>query len=160
MNRIIELKAGLLRVRVRVCTHATRNLLAGDQVDMNARASEKSKLSSPRVSEGAARMLHRSSGVRGCVELLGHLRTEIGLVGGPTALVREGDTFAIDAEKGALDLLVDESRLESRRKAWTSPANPYQSGVLRKYADQVGPARKSAVTYAGGKAEVVCYADI
>ena len=36
----------------------------------------------------------------------------------------------------------------------------YQSGVLRKYADQVGAARKGAVTHAGGKAEVVCYADI
>jgi dihydroxy-acid dehydratase len=32
--------------------------------------------------------------------------------------------------------------------------------VLRKYADQVGPARKGAVTHAGGKAEVICYADI
>jgi len=35
-----------------------------------------------------------------------------------------------------------------------------QSGVLRKNADQVGAARKGAVTHAGGKAEVVCYADI
>jgi hypothetical protein len=35
-----------------------------------------------------------------------------------------------------------------------------QSGMLRKYADQVGPARNGAVTQAGGKAEVVCYADI
>ena len=49
---------------------------------------------------------------------------------------------------------------QSARKAWKAPANPYQSGALRKYADQVGPARKGAVTHAGGKAEVVCYADI
>ncbi len=90
---------------------------------------------------------------------IGHVGPEAA-VGGPIALVRDGDIIAIDAEKGTLDLLVDESELESRRKAWTPPANPYQSGVLRKYADQVGPARQGAVTHAGGKAEVVCYADI
>jgi dihydroxy-acid dehydratase len=55
---------------------------------------------------------------------------------------------------------VSEAELARRRKAWKAPANPYQSGVLRKYADQVGPARKGAVTHPGGKAEVVCYADI
>ena len=90
---------------------------------------------------------------------IGHVGPEAA-VGGPIALVRDGDTIAIDAEKGTLDLLVDTSELESRRKAWTPPANAYQSGVLRKYADQVGPARQGAVTHAGGKAEVVCYADI
>ena len=90
---------------------------------------------------------------------IGHVGPEAA-VGGPIALVRDGDTIAIDAEKGTLDLLVDQSELESRRSAWKAPANPYQSGVLRKYADQVGPARKGAVTHAGGKAEVVCYADI
>ncbi len=47
-----------------------------------------------------------------------------------------------------------------RRRTWKAPPNPYQSGALRKYADQVGPAHKGAVTHAGGKAEVVCYADI
>ena len=47
-----------------------------------------------------------------------------------------------------------------RRKSLEAPPNPYQSGALRKYADQVGPARNGAVTHAGGKAEVVCYADI
>ena len=58
--------------------------------------------------------------------------------------------IAIDAEKGTLDLEVSEAELAKRRKAWKAPANPYQSGVLRKYADQVGPARKGAVTHAGG----------
>lgn len=90
---------------------------------------------------------------------IGHVGPEAA-VGGPIALVRDGDTIAIDAEKGTLDLLVDTAELESRRKAWNAPANAYQSGVLRKYADQVGPARQGAVTHAGGKAEVVCYADI
>ncbi len=81
---------------------------------------------------------------------IGHVGPEAA-VGGPIALIRDGDTIAIDA---------DNAELDSRRKNWRAPANAYQSGVLRKYADQVGPARQGAVTHAGGKAEVVCYADI
>jgi dihydroxy-acid dehydratase len=50
--------------------------------------------------------------------------------------------------------------LEKRRKAWKAPDNPYQTGAIRKFADQVGPARYGAVTHRGGKAEVICYADI
>jgi dihydroxy-acid dehydratase len=90
---------------------------------------------------------------------IGHVGPEAA-EGGPIALVREGDMIAIDAEAGTLDLEVSEAELSQRRKAWKAPSNPYQSGVLRKYADQVGPARKGAVTHAGGRAEVVCYADI
>jgi dihydroxy-acid dehydratase len=98
-----------------------------------------------------------SGGTRGfCI---GHVGPEAA-VGGPIALVRDGDMISIDADAGRLDLEVDAAELERRRKAWRPPANPYQSGVLRKYADQVGPARKGAVTHAGGRAEVVCYADI
>src|SRR5256714_6343819 len=98
-----------------------------------------------------------SGGTRGfCI---GHVGPEAAL-GGPIALLRDGDMISIDAEKGTLDLEVSEAELAKRRKAWKPPANPYQSGVLRKYADQVGAARKGAVTHAGGKAEVVCYADI
>ena len=89
--------------------------------------------------------------------------TAVGEVG-PDLEVRierkDGDTIVIDAEKGTLDLEVSEAELAERRKAWKAPANPYQSGVLRKYADQVGSARKGAVTHAGGSKEVVCYADI
>lgn len=90
---------------------------------------------------------------------IGHVGPEAA-VGGPIALVVDGDIISIDAEKGTLDLEVDAAELERRKKTWKAPANPYQSGALRKYADQVGPARKGAVTHAGGKAEVVCYADI
>ena len=68
--------------------------------------------------------------------------------------------ISIDAEQGRLDLDVSEAELAERRKAWKAPPNGYQSGVLRKYADQVGPARQGAVTHPGGKAEVICYADI
>ena len=98
-----------------------------------------------------------SGGTRGfCI---GHVGPEAA-VGGPIALVRDGDMITIDADKGTLDLEVSAEELAKRKAAWKAPANPYQSGVLRKYADQVGPARKGAVTHAGGKAEVVCYADI
>jgi dihydroxy-acid dehydratase len=90
---------------------------------------------------------------------IGHVGPEAA-VGGPIALVKNGDIIAIDAEAGRLDLEVPEAELEKRRKAWKLPLNPYQSGVLRKYAEQVGPARKGAVTHAGGQAEVTCYADI
>jgi dihydroxy-acid dehydratase len=90
---------------------------------------------------------------------IGHVGPEAA-VGGPIALVRNGDMIAIDAAEGRLDLEVSEAEMAERRKAWKAPPNGYQSGVLRKYADQVGAARKGAVTHAGGKAEVVCYADI
>ena len=90
---------------------------------------------------------------------IGHVGPEAA-VGGPIALVKDGDIISIDADAGTLELEVDESELAVRRQSWTAPANDYQSGVLRKYADQVGPARMGAVTHAGGKAEVVCYADI
>jgi dihydroxy-acid dehydratase len=90
---------------------------------------------------------------------IGHVGPEAA-VGGPIALVRDGDMISIDAIEGRLDLEVSEAELAERRKSWKPPANPYQSGVLRKYAEQVGPARKGAVTHAGGKAEVICYADI
>lgn len=90
---------------------------------------------------------------------IGHVGPEAA-VGGPIALVRDGDIIAIDADTGTLDIEVSEEELEKRRAAWKPPANAYQSGVLRKYAEQVGPARDGAVTHAGANAEVTCYADI
>jgi dihydroxy-acid dehydratase len=90
---------------------------------------------------------------------IGHVGPEAA-IGGPIALVRDGDVIEIDADAGTLDLKVAKAELDKRRKAWKAPANPYRTGALRKYADQVGPALKGAVTHAGGKAEVVCYADI
>jgi len=90
---------------------------------------------------------------------IGHVGPEAA-VGGPIALIKDGDIISIDAAKGKLELDVPKAELEKRRKSWKPPKNNYQSGVLRKYADQVGPARAGAVTHAGGSAEVVCYADI
>jgi dihydroxy-acid dehydratase len=90
---------------------------------------------------------------------VGHVGPEAA-VGGPIGLIENGDIISMDADKGTLDLNVDEATLEKRRKAWKAPENPYQTGAIRKFADQVGPARYGAVTHRGGKAEVVCYADI
>jgi dihydroxy-acid dehydratase len=90
---------------------------------------------------------------------IGHVGPEAA-VGGPIGLVEDSDIIAIDAEQGTLDLEVEAAELERRRADWRAPANPYQSGALKKFADQVGPARYGAVTHPGGKAEIACYADI
>ena len=90
---------------------------------------------------------------------IGHVGPEAA-VGGPIGLIKNGDIIAIDAEAGTIELEVDAKELETRRASWKVPHNAYQSGALKKFADQVGPARYGAVTHPGGKAEVVCYADI
>ncbi|MFN3868666.1 MAG: dihydroxy-acid dehydratase [Hyphomicrobiaceae bacterium] len=90
---------------------------------------------------------------------IGHVGPEAA-VGGPIALIQNGDMITIDAEKGTLDLEVDADELARRKKVWKAPDNPIRTGALRKYAEQVGPARYGAVTHLGGKAEVDCYADI
>jgi dihydroxy-acid dehydratase len=90
---------------------------------------------------------------------VGHVGPEAA-VGGPIALIKDGDIISLDAVEGTIDLEVDAAELERRRATWKAPANMYQSGALRKFADQVGPARYGAVTHAGGKAEIHCYADI
>ena len=90
---------------------------------------------------------------------VGHVGPEAA-AGGPIGLVKDGDIISLDAVNGTIELEVDAAELEKRRKSWKLPPNPYQSGALKKFADQVGPARYGAVTHAGGKAEVICYADI
>ncbi|MBK9079879.1 MAG: dihydroxy-acid dehydratase [Hyphomicrobium sp.] len=90
---------------------------------------------------------------------VGHVGPEAA-VGGPIALIKDGDIIALDAVEGTIELEVDAAELERRRATWKVPPNMYQSGALRKFADQVGPARFGAVTHAGGKAEIHCYADI
>jgi dihydroxy-acid dehydratase len=79
---------------------------------------------------------------------------------GPIALIVEGDVINIDAESGVIDLEVDPKVLEERRKAWKPRLSDYGSGVLWRYARNVGPAYKGAVTHPGAKAETHVYADI
>ena len=68
--------------------------------------------------------------------------------GGPLSLVRNGDRIRIDAEKSALNLLVTKEELKKRK---AKPPLRAVSGVLEKYAAQVGPANLGAVTHSGPK---------
>ena len=90
---------------------------------------------------------------------IGHVGPEAQL-GGPIALVREGDIIAIDAVAGTIDLEVNEIELEHRARAWRARKTDYNSGALWKFAQTVGPAHLGAVTHPGGAAETKCYADI
>ncbi|HEX2116630.1 MAG TPA: dihydroxy-acid dehydratase [Alphaproteobacteria bacterium] len=98
-----------------------------------------------------------SGGTRGfCI---GHVGPEAA-VGGPIALLKDGDMISIDAEKGTLDVELSEAELAERRKSWRPRQHEYQSGTLWKYAQTVGPASKGAVTHPGAKAETHVYAEI
>jgi len=90
---------------------------------------------------------------------VGHIGPEAA-VGGPIALLRDGDVIAIDAVSGTLDVKLGEDELGRRRRDWKPREGQFASGYLWKYAQQVGPARTGAVTHPGGAAETTCYADI
>ena len=90
---------------------------------------------------------------------IGHVGPEAA-EGGPIALVEDGDAIAIDAQAGTIDLKVDEAVLAERRTRWRPRRNDYQSGALWRYAQNVGPASKGAVTHPGAQAETHVYADI
>jgi len=98
-----------------------------------------------------------SGGTRGfCI---GHVGPEAAL-GGPIALLKDGDIITIDATKGTIDAAVTDAEFAKRREAWTPRKTDYQSGALWKYAQIVGSAEKGAVTHPGGAAETHVYADI
>jgi dihydroxy-acid dehydratase len=90
---------------------------------------------------------------------VGHVGPEAAL-GGPVALVRDGDIITLDAIEGVLSVDVSDEELARRAKNWKPRPTGYGSGCLWKYAQMVGPAQKGAVTHPGGVAEGVCYADI
>ena len=79
--------------------------------------------------------------------MVGYVSPEAG-VGGPLALVKNGDRIVIDAEKGVLDLVLRSKELKTRKA--TMPKHQL-SGVLEKYAAQVGSAFRGAVTHSGPK---------
>jgi dihydroxy-acid dehydratase len=98
-----------------------------------------------------------SGGTRGfCV---GHIGPEAA-VGGPIALLRDGDMIAMDADKGTLEVELSDAELAQRRAQWRPRVTDFQSGALWRYAQTVGDAEKGAVTHPGGAAETHCYADI
>ena len=88
-----------------------------------------------------------------------HIGPEAAL-GGPIALLRDGDIIELDAEKASLNVKLTKSELEKRAREWKPRAGEYTSGYLWKYVQQVGPARQGAVTHPGGSVEKSCYADI
>ncbi len=84
-----------------------------------------------------------SGGSHGFV--VGHITPEAAL-GGPLAIVRNGDIITIDANKRALTLGLPEADIAARLKKWKQPAPLYTRGVLAKYAKQVSTASRGAVT--------------
>jgi dihydroxy-acid dehydratase len=90
---------------------------------------------------------------------VGHVGPEAA-VGGPIALLRNGDKIVIDAEKGTIDVMLSDAELAARRAAWQPRKTDYNSGAIWKYAQLVGPAHLGALTHPGAEAETHCYADI
>jgi dihydroxy-acid dehydratase len=90
---------------------------------------------------------------------VGHIGPEAA-VGGPIALLRDGDVITLDAERGTLDVKLSKAELDRRAKEWKPRPSEFTSGYLWKYAQQVGSARYGALTHPGGAAETACYADI
>ena len=90
---------------------------------------------------------------------IGHVGPEAA-VGGPIALLRDGDKLTIDAVTGTIDVALSDAELADRRRAWTPRRHDYQSGTLWKYAQTVGDAEKGAVTHPGARAETHVYADL
>jgi dihydroxy-acid dehydratase len=76
--------------------------------------------------------------------MAGHVAPEAAL-GGPIALVREGDTIGFDLPGRRLDLELPAGELEARRRAWSPPAARYTRGVFARYIAQVGSAATGAV---------------
>lgn len=86
-----------------------------------------------------------SGGSHGFV--VGHVTPEAA-VGGPIALIEDGDTITIDAQQRRLDLAISAAELAQRRKRWTRPASSVTRGTLAKYRSEVLSASEGAVTVA------------
>jgi dihydroxy-acid dehydratase len=84
-----------------------------------------------------------SGGTHGLV--VGHITPEAYL-GGLLAIVKNGDTITIDAEKRVVNLDLPAGEIKKRRAAWKPPAPRYTRGVLAKYAHLVNSASEGAVT--------------
>jgi dihydroxy-acid dehydratase len=93
---------------------------------------------------------------------VGHVGPEAA-VGGPIALVQNGDIIQIDAKRGTLKIKVTATELRARRKAWKEAPprqHNYGAGALWKYAQLVGSTKDGAVTHPGQPGERHVYADI
>lgn len=77
--------------------------------------------------------------------MIGHVAPEA-MVGGPIALVKEGDEIAIDTGKSSIDLMISKAEMKKRIKKWKPIKPHYKAGVLAKYASLVQSASEGAVT--------------
>ncbi len=90
---------------------------------------------------------------------VGHVGPEAAL-GGPIALLRNGDLIDIDAKKGTINVRLTRAQLASRKRKWKAKKSDFGSGTLWKYAQTVGPASLGAPTHPGKKKEVKEYSKI
>ena len=79
---------------------------------------------------------------------IGYISPE-SFIGGPLAMVREGDRIRIDAGARTMDMLVDGNELAERRQSWKPRPPRHRAGALAKYARLVGQAPGGAVTHDG-----------
>ncbi len=84
-----------------------------------------------------------SGGSHGFV--VGHVSPEAA-VGGPIALIEDGDVLQIDAETKEINVVLSDEALEKRRAAWRRPPSAVKRGVLAKYRNEVSSASEGAVT--------------
>ncbi|CAN9333001.1 unnamed protein product [Alternaria alternata] len=77
--------------------------------------------------------------------IVGHICPEAA-VGGPIAVVKNGDMITIDAEKNRIDMDVPQEEIDKRLEEWVAPSMPVTRGVLAKYARLVGDASHGAMT--------------
>lgn len=77
--------------------------------------------------------------------MIGHVAPEAA-VGGTIALVRDGDSIAINVETRTIELEISSEEIAKRKGAWTPPAPKYTTGVFSKYVKLVGSASEGAVT--------------
>ena len=81
---------------------------------------------------------------------VGHVGPEAAL-GGPLALLRNGDVIDIDAKKGNINVRLTKAQLASRRKKWKAKKSSFWIRYIWKYAQTVGPAYLGAPTHPGKK---------
>ena len=82
---------------------------------------------------------------------VGHIGPEAAL-GGPIAMLRDGDRITIDMTAGRIDMEVSDAELSERRKDWQPPPSPALDGALWKYQQLVRPASQGAVTHSPARA--------
>ena len=98
-----------------------------------------------------------SGGTRGLC--IGHVGPEAA-VGGPIALIQNGDKINIDGENGTISVNLTDEELTRRKQSWSPRKTDYNSGTLWKYSQTVGSAQRGATTHPGAAEETHTYADI